>query len=547
MFSNRVSKERQKKSRETKDLVLAYDELSHEGFAVWIRLLMADSAQLEAGRGELARMLGYSEGRSNAVLRELRAKRYITITPSKRVGLPTTIAINKHGLIGRRSAVVTLRNTLLDDAPEPSNDNDWLDDITSGIPKPIVQREPIDEQSMERDGFMYAISRSVSDPRKTPVASKAPMLSKKLQDLADEEELSNFYDELMGKNGSGVFARTPEKTANGAKKHTAPAAKASTGMSSASKLIATHKTKPANDAQLKGARVETSHGKVPGQSLLGKVGLNLDRFRAKGKKERRAERSRAKQTAPVHPDVGKPIDWTRWDLNDKPLISFDPNDSEYEKMVAIIQSDPRRISAADRNVRKELIAKLRAEFIRGYERYRRAALRADGARTTLYCVLPEEMKYAERAAIACVIKGVTPSQVLEYWHDNIGNFADAKMPVPPLPFLSQPANIDAVSIGLLAKAKNKDLPPRAREGKRDLSQHPMSDTSLLHPLLRRLLMDKGFDLSAINDKYLVQIQAYAIDVAHGAQEIAYIPRAVRAMTKVAAAEIYKHVNPYDYL
>jgi hypothetical protein len=135
--------------------------------------------------------------------------------------------------------------------------------------------------------------------------------------------------------------------------------------------------------------------------------------------------------------------------------------------------------------------------------------------------------------------------VLEYWHTHIGDFADAKMPIPPLTFLSQPANIDAVAIAAMAskhdvsaaKAKSAaNQPPRA-----------MSDTTLLHPGLRRALMDQGFDLGEINDAYLACIQAYAIDIVTGFTKARFIPEKLRGMVKWAAECFYKDLNVDDYI
>lgn len=54
-----------------------YAELTRSAFAVWVRLAVAEDEQLHAGRGELAKVLGYSRRQCNQLLRELELKGFI--------------------------------------------------------------------------------------------------------------------------------------------------------------------------------------------------------------------------------------------------------------------------------------------------------------------------------------------------------------------------------------------------------------------------------------------------------------------------------------
>lgn len=86
----------------------AYDELSQEAFAVWMRLLVTLDSELARGRAHLAATLGYSEGRSNAILRELRHKCYIKFVKAARIGQPTTIQIQRRALISGPARIIRL-------------------------------------------------------------------------------------------------------------------------------------------------------------------------------------------------------------------------------------------------------------------------------------------------------------------------------------------------------------------------------------------------------------------------------------------------------
>jgi hypothetical protein len=198
------------------------------------------------------------------------------------------------------------------------------------------------------------------------------------------------------------------------------------------------------------------------------------------------------------------------DRNGEPLVTFSPTAQKREEIVSLVTSDARRMKPARRKERRQVIAKLKKQFTRMYTTYRRLAQRESGAKGD-YTVMEQEQKYAEAAAVACIVKGVTPTRVFEYWHTNIKTFANARMSVPPLTFLSQPANIDAVAV---AGPGSSAAPPAASRGAhRPLSAHSYSDTSLLHPGLRAALTDAGFDLSDMNDKRLVGVQASALDYA----------------------------------
>ena len=75
----------------------AYEELSQEAFAVWIRMMLMTDSDL-VGRQKIAKLLGYSEGRSNAILRELKLKSYIFIERPDMPGEETIVKIRRRAV-----------------------------------------------------------------------------------------------------------------------------------------------------------------------------------------------------------------------------------------------------------------------------------------------------------------------------------------------------------------------------------------------------------------------------------------------------------------
>lgn len=280
---------------------------------------------------------------------------------------------------------------------------------------------------------------------------------------------------------------------------------------------------------------------------LSSSSVSLARMKERREEERRAKRV-LKSTQPSHPSHGKPIDWSRLDKTGAPVISFTPRPEIRETMISIIRAEHRRLRPHERKVRSSLIAKLRSEFIRIYTRYRRAALMELGASSYHYDVAKEEYKYAEKAALACIMKSVTPTQVLKYWHKNIKNFANKQMQVPPLTFLSQPSLIDQVAIASLSGDESGEGADHAKGWKPGRRRTMwLGDTSVLHPRLRRDLMEAGFDLTRYNDDDIAVIQDYAMDVKSNAVGIKMMPLALRKMIKWALENTLKDAKPEDYL
>jgi hypothetical protein len=182
--------------------------------------------------------------------------------------------------------------------------------------------------------------------------------------------------------------------------------------------------------------------------------------------------------------------------------------------------------------RQRTLQKIGTEFGRIYTRYRRDAQRALG-HIGGYDMPTNERPYAADAGMWCVIKGVTPRQVLEYWHANIKTFADKGMKIPPLSLLKSPGIIDQVacaSIGTKqgAPARNGDPRPAGRNS--------FSDINTLDSRLRPALEAAGFDMSEYNNRFLVTIQKMAISMAGG--NAPFVSATLKPMVSFAARTLY---------
>lgn len=80
------------------DISEGYKKLSRVAFAVWIRLSVASREELHGGRQYVAKLLGYSQRRSNEVLLELERKGFIMFI-SNGPWQKTAIAITRKPLL----------------------------------------------------------------------------------------------------------------------------------------------------------------------------------------------------------------------------------------------------------------------------------------------------------------------------------------------------------------------------------------------------------------------------------------------------------------
>lgn len=220
--------------------------------------------------------------------------------------------------------------------------------------------------------------------------------------------------------------------------------------------------------------------------------LNIDALR----REKRERKPRAKRgVAKRKHDLERARSRA---LPEDSKVTFAPTPDKRAEMVEVLARRPN-----DRE-RRRLLKRLTTEFVRIYKRFR-------GEVQDQYVMDKSERKQAGEAARLCVIKGVTPRQLIEYWVDNIGNFTG--MSFPPLHFLASPGNVDRVAVEVAVHPKR----PKASRHRRDKSPtvHGYSDTGRLDPRLRRGLAEAGLDVNDFSDRYLMTVQTTARAIATG--------------------------------
>lgn len=175
-------------------------------------------------------------------------------------------------------------------------------------------------------------------------------------------------------------------------------------------------------------------------------------------------------------------------------LTFSPDDKTRAKMVKMLNRKPSNPE------RKELEVRLTREFLRMYKR-RRHEVQPD------YQMLPQERKHAALAATLCIHRRVTPSQLIEYWMEHVGDFTGMKFPA--LNFLAVVGNVDRVSVEVMV---TPGWPRRKRAGPPEVHAYSGNLDSRLRPgLIDAGLMEAG----ELSDRFLMTIQTTAQAISQG--------------------------------
>lgn len=179
-------------------------------------------------------------------------------------------------------------------------------------------------------------------------------------------------------------------------------------------------------------------------------------------------------------------------------LTFAPGPEERARMVKTLGYK------ANNRDRTKLERRLTTEFIRIYKRRRRVV--QPGAE-----VLPEERKYATRAGRLCVLKSVTPTQLIDYWEENAGNFTGMRFPA--LNFLATAGNVDRVSVEVaIAPRKGKRKKSKQNRGSPEIHAYGGELDPRLRPGLVEAEIIEGGEIS---DRYLMTVQTTAQSLANG--------------------------------
>ena len=474
------------------DIETAYSELSCPALAVWLKLLSYDSKTLKSGRCSLSKSLGYSQRRSNQILRELERKNYISFT-THGSGKPTEVVVERKLLIKSEYSVVRLSNYLLE-----NNVSVTLSDLFCSIVgrlhyyKEYVQfaNSTYYDSVVEsyvcvlRDRLQYY---KTNNNNSSVIRNIIPNNQSKLNLLSGD--LSTIRNSI--KVGGKLIKRRKFANENGYLQQT-------------DRVVENEQSENGEE----GTKVAPLGSPNLSNLNLSKFKkLNLNKFKVLVSSEKKradsGRRTLRQQVAELDLRRGKEIRFENLDQRGHPSVSFDPNSKERPRMLRILSKSKRD------NSRKKLISKLGVEFSRIYVRYRRAAEVSQGRPISFPSTLPEkERSYAEEAGVLCIEKGVTPRQVLEYWHEHIGSFARKGLTIPPVSILKSPAMIDQVACSTLDKRKKRDK-PKANQ------KNTFANPNSLDDRLRAGIESLGFESSEYSDRFLATIQSMADSVRNG--------------------------------
>jgi len=207
-----------------------------------------------------------------------------------------------------------------------------------------------------------------------------------------------------------------------------------------------------------------------------------------------------------------------------PHATFTPTQQERQRMAEVLM---RRLGDPER---RKLRRELGDAFRRIYTRYRRKL-------SARYECIQSEWKYAEEAGALCILKEVYPARLIGYWAENVGRFTSMKY--PSLSFLSRSGIVDEVaclkddSDRVRKFANNREPTPAIDRPE----THAYANTDRLDLRLRPGLVSAGFDLTGMDDRYLMTVQSAAQAIAKGWPM--YLPQRLKGMVEWAAANIYQ--------
>jgi len=477
----------------------AYEDLTHHAFAVWIRLLAHPKKEI-FNRKKISTMLDYSRQRCNEVLRELYHKSYIHIEPPTKPGQPSKITIVKRCKIVGPTQFLTLSNVLY--CP--------ISELSKSEKQTIAQELRFSDSVMDETSPFYELLNVLNADSLNEKEQRAPRF------LADSKNDNNSEVSQVGglagaRTTHGILGKTVPKKRK--------------------KMIFQAPIESLLDEESHSCETSASQreaGDHKSKDYLKSPKLNLGKYKNIRDKIKQERSERAKRAKKKNRRFAQNIDWTKLDQRGDPAISFSPSKKERIKLIEILDRPPRNPT------KLAILKKMASEFGRIYSRYRRELQKEAGNKPS-YLLPDEERKYAQRAAEWCIRKEVTPRQVLTYWHYHIANFAERTMRIPPLIFLSSPANIDTVACASLEdeSAGWKAGKPKSAAPK----THGFSDETQLDPRLRKALEKAGYSTTAWPDRYLLTIQKTAEAIAKGARM--FVGAEMKPMVDWAVENLYE--------
>ena len=533
----------------------AYDDLSQQAFAVWIRLAVTTNKEL-IDRKTISKVLRYSLSQTNVVLTELRRKGYIKLESRANPGRRSKFIFRKRTIISGETRFINLigKNQLQESA------NDRLSRTSE---KKVVKNEKNTKNKqkskkktkIEENRFNNEISVNLKKNGPSKIPGFIPERKLFFEQLSGLEKLSDFFEDdeppknkgpkkkksvsdvenNISKKSSNLKVKSKEKsTKKPREKSIIPGGLGSSVISendnpninsqkrgfitSISSYSLKDKKKLDKKSKFKVKQEQQQQKKNKDKIKSNKTNkIDLDKLKSKVKQEKDKRKIREKSKLSCNPNS---FDWNRIN-QDNCKFDFEMSDNKKDKVIEILERNKK-----DKE-RKSLVANIGLEFADIYTRYRRLVQENKGNKRN-FKIYKDELKHAQKAGEYCVLKGVAPIDLLKYWHDNISDFANANLKVPPLSFLSSPANIETV----VCSSDKVELNESAEVG-----AHSFSDVSKLHPKVRSGLTSAGIDVQEHSDRFLLTAQIAAESIAGGHQ--LYMSSHLRKMATWIAENLYR--------
>lgn len=481
-------------------IIEAYSELTPQAFAAWIRLSVAPTGSCY-NRYVTAEILSYSIAQAHNIIRELEALRYITKYRTSTKNNGKGVYILKKPIIEDSSNFVNLKNTILSygETPAPT-------------PKTCVSGKKRMTQTKALSLIKETIKKNNDSDGLSKKSGKSIKSKKNKNTFLPKNEISGQskgYSDSDSSKNPGKQAKSPLKF----KKKDSPKFKKSAG----GKGVKTSKNKDLEKSKKTKNKVlnlsKKDENLDPGIVFNS---LNLSIFKDKINKRKKEQRDKRIEKRISRRDMSyarseKQIDWSKLDQkkdsNGNPKVTFSPSAKKREKYIEIFNRTNRSLA------KQRLLEKFGQEFARIYCRYRRAIQKEKGLQPT-FAIIEKDKKYTRIIAELCIRKEVTPKRLLNYWHQNIGDFTDSKLTVPPLSFLSSVANIDTV-----ACSDPRELSLQERYHAIPVWRSAYNEMDIYDPRVRTALKKGGWNVSGESDYQLLFYQISAFEIAEGVGEI----------------------------
>lgn len=495
----------------------AYEELTPQAFAAWIRLAAAKPEQIK-NRDLVAELLNYSVSQVTIIARELTALKYVLKYRTNPINRETGWLVIKKPTASAANGFVVLNAMLASFYPEEAPPG--LSRRKRAAQKEYKKRLYSTPESSTNYGGDRVLA--CDKPKKRPMlnddllkcGNAAPLLADGV--LGASENPGRCRNDKPKSRPMAMVGKPPKATPKNGEANGGSGEQTPDGSSSISR-----------NPGLCGENLD--HG-----ILLNNLNLELYQKKYKEKKdkekrERDLKRVSRRDTSYVNEKKmpkGQP-DWSKLeqDLRNNPRITFSPSEKQRRQYIEIFDRSNRSLE------RQELLKKFGSEFGRIYSRYRRMLQKQSGTQPT-YTIFSREARYCAPIAELCVRKGITPRQLLSYWHNHIGDFSDTKMNIPPLSFLSSPANVDTVVCSDL-----KELDPKEQAKRMSPGANSFSDMKLYDGRVRQTLQKAGYQTNKYSDRDLMSIQFSARAIAQGIDM--FVDDELRPMAEHLAKTLYK--------